>query len=80
VLNANSEISRVASAMTGHDVGNLFWAWGQLAQSGIKLSRVFGTAGWEATMLRLGDLDNEMLPSQKDAIDAALDLIDAASS
>jgi hypothetical protein len=80
VLKANNEISRVASAMTVHDVGNVFWAWRQLAKSGVKLSCLLGTAGWKAAMLRLGDLDKEMTPSQKDAIEADLDLIDAASS
>jgi hypothetical protein len=80
VLKANSEISRVASAMTVHDVGDVFWAWGQLAKTGVKLSCVLGAAGWEATMLRLGDLEKEMTPNQKDAIEAALDLIDTASS
>ena len=66
--------------MTVHDVGDVFWAWEQLAKTRVKLSCVLGAAGWEATVLRLGDLDKEITPSQKDAIDAALNLIDTASS
>jgi len=71
----NSRISRVASAMTMHDVCQVLLAWGKLAASGLKITSMLGEADMDAMFARVGELEHQMSPSQKHMIDEAFDFI-----
>jgi hypothetical protein len=76
----NSEISRVASAMTIQDVCKVLLAWGKLAASGLNITSMLGEADMNAMFARVCEQEHQMSPSQMHMIDEALELIQTASS